>query len=61
LSEPDLVVGFDEDPEEAQETRQRLIATYADTNTIILPAHFPTPTAGRIIAWGDKQHRFRWL
>ena len=61
LAEPDLQVGFDEDPEEALATRRRLVHTYADTNTIILPAHFPTPTAGRIIAWGDERHRFRWV
>lgn len=61
LMEPDLLVGFDEDPQEALATRRRLVETYADTNTIILAAHFPTPTAGRIIAWGDRKHRFRWL
>jgi len=61
LTEPGLRVGFDEDPEEALATRRRLLQTYADTNTIILPAHFSGPVAGRIIGWGDHQYRFRWL
>jgi len=60
LMEPDLVVSSDDDPYEAGSSRRRLLQTYADTNTIILPAHFPGPTAGRIVAWGDK-YRFRWL
>jgi glyoxylase-like metal-dependent hydrolase (beta-lactamase superfamily II) len=61
LTEPNLRVGFDEDPEEALATRHRLLQTYADTNTIILPAHFALPVAGRIVTWGDHQYRFRWL
>jgi glyoxylase-like metal-dependent hydrolase (beta-lactamase superfamily II) len=60
LSEPELVVGFDEEPGEAMATRRRLLRTYADSQTIILPAHFPTPTAGRIVTWGDT-YRFRWI
>jgi glyoxylase-like metal-dependent hydrolase (beta-lactamase superfamily II) len=61
LTEPDLLVGFDEDPAEALATRRRLLQTYADTNTIILPAHFTGPVAGRVIAWGDDRYRFRWV
>jgi len=60
LAEPDLVVNFDDDPQEALATRRRLLQTYTDTNTIILPAHFPTPSASRIIAWGDH-YRFRLI
>jgi glyoxylase-like metal-dependent hydrolase (beta-lactamase superfamily II) len=60
LMEPDLVAHSDDDPYEAGASRRRLLQTYADTNTIILPAHFPALTAGRIVAWGDK-YRFRWL
>jgi len=28
----------------------------ADTSTLVLPIHFPTPTAGRIEADGDRFH-----
>ncbi len=60
LMEPNLLVSSDADRAEAYATRRRLLHTYADTNTIVLPAHFPTPTAGRIISWGER-YRFRWL
>lgn len=60
LMEPDLAMAEDGDAEEAIASRRRLLRTYADTNTIVVPGHFATPTAGRIITWGD-QYRFRWI
>jgi glyoxylase-like metal-dependent hydrolase (beta-lactamase superfamily II) len=60
LAEPGLTTRSDADPAEALATRRRLLNAYADTQTIVLPAHFPTPTAGRIISWGET-YRFRWL
>lgn len=32
----------------ARQTRQRFLCQMADTQTLVLPAHFPAPTAGRI-------------
>ncbi|HTZ36828.1 MAG TPA: MBL fold metallo-hydrolase [Stellaceae bacterium] len=32
----------------SRETRTALVASYADSDTLILPAHFPDPTAGHI-------------
>jgi|HubBroStandDraft_1064217.scaffolds.fasta_scaffold00025_61 glyoxylase-like metal-dependent hydrolase (beta-lactamase superfamily II) len=60
LTELDLVPRADADPTEAAFSRRRLLQSYADTQTIILPAHFPDPVAGRIVGWGE-QYRFRWL
>jgi glyoxylase-like metal-dependent hydrolase (beta-lactamase superfamily II) len=36
------------DAEGSRTSRTRLIEEYADSDTLILPAHFPTPTAGHI-------------
>jgi glyoxylase-like metal-dependent hydrolase (beta-lactamase superfamily II) len=36
------------DAEGSRASRTRLVETYADTDNLILPAHFPTPTAGHI-------------
>ena len=41
--------GPDADPEQAIATRRRLFDTYTDTSTIVLPAHFPAPGAGRLV------------
>ena len=36
------------DMEMSRHTRMRLIEEHAETGNLVLPAHFPTPTAGRI-------------
>jgi glyoxylase-like metal-dependent hydrolase (beta-lactamase superfamily II) len=33
---------------------------HADTDTLIVPAHFPAPTAGRIRSDGERW-RYDWL
>jgi len=40
-------------PEEAAITRRRIFERVADTGTIIVPEHFPYPTAGRISRRGS--------
>ena len=38
----------DHDSDEATRTRERLVAELADTETLVLGTHFPTPTAGHL-------------
>jgi glyoxylase-like metal-dependent hydrolase (beta-lactamase superfamily II) len=59
VAEPELVMSGDVDPNGAVATRRRLIETYADTNTIVLAAHFPTPTAARFVSAGSG-FRIAW-
>jgi glyoxylase-like metal-dependent hydrolase (beta-lactamase superfamily II) len=42
-----------EDPVQSAATRRALIERYADTDTLIAPAHFASPTMGHIISRGD--------
>ena len=42
------------DPAQARATRRAFVETHADTGTVILAAHFATPTAGRIIGNGPR-------
>ena len=42
-----------EDPVQSAATRRTLIERYADTDTLIAPAHFASPTMGHIISKGD--------
>ena len=53
LANPDLSSRFCLDPGMSRTTRRNLIDTYAETDVVILPAHFPTPTAGHIVRHGD--------
>ena len=56
--EPDWSTVFCWDPALAAQSRRRFLHQVADTDTVILPVHFPSPTAGRIEADGD---RFKYL
>jgi len=40
----------------SRRTRTRLVEQYADSDTLILPAHFPPPTAGHIRRRGRAYH-----
>jgi len=42
-----------EDAEQSSATRRALIECYPDTNTLIVPTHFASPTMGHIISSGD--------
>jgi glyoxylase-like metal-dependent hydrolase (beta-lactamase superfamily II) len=55
--EPHWSSCFCVDPELAAATRRKFFEAVADTDTIIVPEHFPYPTAGRIIRDGNT---FRW-
>jgi len=47
-AEPQLNSCFCIDAELARESRRRFLETFADTAVMVIPAHFPTPTAGWI-------------
>lgn len=55
--EPEWSTVFDIDPVQAAQSRRSFLGSVADTDTLILPIHFPAPTVGRIKGDGD---RFDW-
>ena len=58
--EPAWFTIFDWDPAQAVQSRRRFLGEIADTDTLVLPVHFPAPTAGRVEADGDRfWYRFR--
>jgi len=54
--EPDWSTIFDTDPKQAAQSRRNFLGSVAGTDTLLLPIHFPSPTAGRIEADGDRFH-----
>ena len=58
-AEPQLNSCFCVDGEAARATRRRLLETFADTPVTLIPAHFPTPTAGWIRSH-DGSFRFHF-
>ncbi|MFT3805062.1 MAG: MBL fold metallo-hydrolase [Burkholderiaceae bacterium] len=59
VAEPDLTMFADYDPARGRQARRSLLERCADTSTLLLTAHFPAPTAGRICSCGES-FRFRF-
>lgn len=53
IERPDWCSNFDHDQEQAQLTRRALLERLADTDTLMLPAHFAAPGAVRIVSEPD--------
>ena len=58
-AEPQLKSCFCVDAETARATRRRFLETFADSPIMVIPAHFPTPTAGWIRSH-DGSFRFHF-
>lgn len=43
------------DPVKSAATRTDFVERHTDAGTVILPAHFPSPSAGRIVSDGDRR------
>lgn len=56
---PDWWFAVDTDPAQSVATRRRVLETCAGKNRLVLPAHFPAPSVGRIERAGDA-FRFRY-
>lgn len=50
---PDVNSRFDVDPDLARRTRRAFLADNAARGALVLGTHFPTPTAGRLVARDD--------
>jgi glyoxylase-like metal-dependent hydrolase (beta-lactamase superfamily II) len=50
---PEWTAWPDWDPDQAKRTRRAFMERHCDTDTLILTAHFPLPSAGRILPEGD--------
>ena len=54
IARPEWNSRFCVDPARSRTTRKDFVERYAETDTVILPAHFAEPTAGRIVANGAR-------
>lgn len=54
LLDPTMGSCVDTDPDQATATRRHLLASLADTDTLLLGTHFPAPTGGLVHAHGDS-------
>jgi hypothetical protein len=49
IQDPTLHINADADIDAGLATRRHFIETFADSGTILLAAHFPDPTGGRVV------------
>jgi len=54
VAHPEWSAAFCEDRVQSARTRRHFVAANADTGTLVIPAHFPTPTVGRIRSDGSR-------
>jgi len=60
IMEPSLHLPVDFDVAMAQGSRRRLLESCADADTLLMTAHFPDPTAGRVVSRTDG-FRFQFV
>lgn len=58
--EPEWSTIFDVDRAEAAQSRRRFLDRVCDTSTVILPIHFPTPTAGYVKPHGKNAFDYKF-
>ena len=54
IARPEWNSRFCLDPVLSRRTRQSFVERHAETGTVILPAHFASPVAGRIVRNGAR-------
>lgn len=60
VAEPQLNSCFCEAAEEARATRKTFLKRALKNNTLVMPAHFPAPSAGRVVTTDDGEYRFQF-
>jgi hypothetical protein len=50
---PEISMRADVDPMQSAVTRRSFLERYCDTGTLCCTAHFPGPSSGRIMRWGE--------
>ena len=58
MAHTDWASSVDYDQAASTATRREMLATYADTDVLVIGTHFATPTAGRIRSDGAAGYRF---
>jgi hypothetical protein len=58
---PHRAATFDLDKEAGRATRMGFVGKYADSNVVVIGAHFAEPTAGHIRTYGADDVRFDGL
>lgn len=60
VAEPAWSPNFEFDGVRSTATRKAFLETHCDTGTLVLTAHFPSPSIGRVVAHAERGFDFRY-
>lgn len=61
LAHPGWSPNFDYNPLLSAETRRRFLDSHCETDTLVLTAHFPSPSVGHVISHVERAFDFKYL
>ena len=61
LAHPEWSPSFDFDRLLSAETRKRFLDSHCETDTLVLTAHFPSPSVGHVVAHAERAFDFEYL
>jgi len=61
LAEPGWSPNFDYDREQSARTRRGLLEQHCDSSTLVLTAHFPSPSIGHLVSHRERGFDFAYL
>ncbi len=60
LAHPEWSPSFDFDPALSAETRRRFLDSHCETDTLVLTAHFPSPSVGHVVPHAERVFDFEY-
>jgi glyoxylase-like metal-dependent hydrolase (beta-lactamase superfamily II) len=60
VAEPGWTPNFDHDRGQSTATRKRFLDAHCETDTLVLTAHFPAPSVGRVVRHAERGFDFRY-
>ena len=61
IAHPEWSPNFDFDPALSAETRRHFLDSHCETDTVILTAHFPSPSVGLVVPGVERTFGFKFL
>ncbi len=61
LAHPEWSPNFDHDIVRSAETRKRCLDAHCETDTLVLTAHFPSPSVGHVVHHAERAFDFSYL
>ena len=60
LAHPEWSPNFDFDPALSADTRKRFLDSHCETDTLVLTAHFPSPSVGHVTCHAERAYDFKY-